>query len=210
MDCYFLFQGIFPTQGSNPSLLQLLHCRPLSHQGKCSVVAQSGPALFNPMTTAHQAPLSTEFSRQEHWSGLLFPSPEDLSNPGLEPKSPALQADFLLSESPGKPLGKPFPNHYLSINTDKYLLRVGFKKALILKYPGLNCKYQQPFYKWGYWGSNFLSEAIGLLPKPITFWVRNAWERSWRKKGRGSEPKGESANLLEPCCFRMFCFVCLF
>ena len=42
------------------------------------------------------------FSRQEHWSGLLFPSPEDLPNPGIEPRSPALQADSLLSELPGK------------------------------------------------------------------------------------------------------------
>ena len=40
-----------------------------------------------------QAPLSMEFSRQEYWIGLLFPSPGDLSNPGIEPKSPALQAD---------------------------------------------------------------------------------------------------------------------
>ena len=45
-----------------------------------------------------QAPPSTEFSRQEYWSGLPFPSPEDLPNPGIEPGSPALQADTLLSE----------------------------------------------------------------------------------------------------------------
>jgi len=51
-----------------------------------------------------QAPLSTEFSRQEYWSGLPFPPPGDLSNPGMEPESPALQADSLLSEPPGKPL----------------------------------------------------------------------------------------------------------
>ena len=42
------------------------------------------------------------FSRQEYWSGLPFPSPEDLPNPGIEPKSPALQADALTSEPPGK------------------------------------------------------------------------------------------------------------
>ena len=45
-----------------------------------------------------------EFSRQEYWSGLPFPSPRDLSNPGIEPGSPALQADALPSEPPGKPL----------------------------------------------------------------------------------------------------------
>jgi len=43
------------------------------------------------------------FSRQEYWSGLPFPSPEDLSNPGIEPGSPASEADALTSEPPGKP-----------------------------------------------------------------------------------------------------------
>ena len=54
-------------------------------------------------TVAHQAPLSMEFSRQEYWSALLFPSPGDLPNPGIEPGFPALQADALSSEPPGKP-----------------------------------------------------------------------------------------------------------
>ena len=48
-----------------------------------------------------RAPLSVEFSCQEHWSGLPFPSPGDLHNPGIKPGSPALQADSLLSEPPG-------------------------------------------------------------------------------------------------------------
>ena len=50
-----------------------------------------------------QAPLSMGFSRQEYWSGLPFPSPGDLPNLGIEPRSPSLQADSLPSESPGKP-----------------------------------------------------------------------------------------------------------
>jgi len=44
-----------------------------------------------------------EFSRQEYWSGLPLPSPEDLPDPGVEPGSPALQVDFLLSQPPGRP-----------------------------------------------------------------------------------------------------------
>ena len=52
-------------------------------------------------TVACQAPLSMEFSRQEYWSGLPLPSPGDLPNPGVEPGSPGLQADSLLSEPPG-------------------------------------------------------------------------------------------------------------
>ena len=53
-------------------------------------------------TVALQAPLSMGFSRQEYWSGLPFPSPGDLPNPGIKPGSPALQADALSSEPPGK------------------------------------------------------------------------------------------------------------
>ena len=52
-------------------------------------------------TVAHQAPPSMGSSRQEYWSGLPFPSPGDLPNPGTEPRSPALQADALTSEPPG-------------------------------------------------------------------------------------------------------------
>ena len=61
------------------------------------LVAQSRPI-------AHQALLSMGFSRQEYWSGLPFPSPGDLPNLGIEPGSPALQADSLPSEPPGKPI----------------------------------------------------------------------------------------------------------
>ena len=56
-----------------------------------------------PWTEAHQAPPSMGFSRQGYWSGLPFPSPGDLPNPGIEPRSPALQADALTSAPPGKP-----------------------------------------------------------------------------------------------------------
>ena len=53
-------------------------------------------------TVAHQAPLSMVFSRQEYWSGLPFPSSGDPPDPGIEPRSPALEADALTSEPPGK------------------------------------------------------------------------------------------------------------
>ena len=56
-----------------------------------------------PWTVAHQAPRSMGFSRHEYWSGLPFPSPGDLPNPGIKPRSPALEADALLSDLPGKP-----------------------------------------------------------------------------------------------------------
>jgi len=56
-----------------------------------------------PWTEAHKASLSTEFSRQEYWSGYSVPSPGDLPDPGIEPESLALQADSLPSEPTGKP-----------------------------------------------------------------------------------------------------------
>ena len=55
-----------------------------------------------PWTVAYQASQSMGFSRQEYWSGVPFPSPGDLPDPGIEPPSPALQADTLPSEPPGK------------------------------------------------------------------------------------------------------------
>ena len=56
-----------------------------------------------PWTVAHQAPPSIGFSRQEYWSGLPFPSPGELTEPAIEPRFPALQADALPTEVPGKP-----------------------------------------------------------------------------------------------------------
>ena len=68
------------------------------------VKSLSGVQLFvTPWTIAHQAPPSMGFSRQEYWSGLTFPSPGHLPDPGTELGSPVLQADTLTSELPGKP-----------------------------------------------------------------------------------------------------------
>ena len=68
-----------------------------------SLVTKSCPTLETPWTVACQAPLSMGFSRQEYWSGLPFPSPGDLPDPGIEPGSPALQADSLPTNLWGKP-----------------------------------------------------------------------------------------------------------
>ena len=70
-----------------------------------------------PWTVARQAPLSLGFSRQEYWSGLPFLPPGDLPGPGIEPRSPTLQADTFPSEPPGMHL----------------------KKSIYLAVPSLNC-----------------------------------------------------------------------
>ena len=64
-------------------------------------VAQSCLTLCDPVDCTYQASPSTGFSRQEYWSGLPFPSPGDLRDPGIEPGSPTMEADALTSEPPG-------------------------------------------------------------------------------------------------------------
>ena len=72
---------------------------------KVKVKSLSRLQLFvTPWTVAYQAPPSVGFSRQEYWSGLPLPSPGNLPHPGIEPGSPALQADAL----PSEPLAKSY------------------------------------------------------------------------------------------------------
>ena len=71
--------------------------------GGGGLVTKSCPTLMTPWTIACQTPLSMGFSRQEYWNGLPFPSPGDLPDPGIKPRSPALQADSLPTEIRGKP-----------------------------------------------------------------------------------------------------------
>ena len=99
----------FGTQGSPTSrplciiILQAWFCR------LCYSVVSS--SLQSRGLIACQAPLSMGFSRQEYWSGLLCPSPEDLSDLGIEPGSPASRADSLPSEPPGDVCCKPGTGH---------------------------------------------------------------------------------------------------
>ena len=69
----------------------------------CSKVKESHSVVSDsviPWAVAHQAPLFMKFSRQEYWSGLLFPSPWSLPDPEIELRSPSLQADSLPTEPP--------------------------------------------------------------------------------------------------------------
>ena len=81
-----------------------MQCPEMDMLAVFKVKSLSRVQLFvTPWTVAHQAPLSMGLSRQEYWSGLPFPSPGDLPEPGIKPWSPALKADSLLMEPPGKP-----------------------------------------------------------------------------------------------------------
>ena len=116
-------------------LLQFLACP------HCMLVSQSCPTLCNPcnflqLTVACQSPLSMEFSRQEYWRGLPFPSPGDLCNSGTEPGYPALKAD---SEPAGSPLSilslQQFSNKSLGSltpNTDLHRYFCAWVSALVV------------------------------------------------------------------------------
>ena len=89
----------------------------------CSVFSDS---LQPPWTVAHQAPLSIGLSQQEYWSGLPFPSPVDLADPGIEPASPAVPAlasRFFTTELPGKSI----------INNIMYLILVSNCSLLVYR-----------------------------------------------------------------------------
>ena len=82
------------------------------NNGGGGLVPKSSPALVTQWAIAHQAPLSMGFPRQEYWSGLPFPSPGDLPDPGIE--HPTSQADSLPTEPPGK----PYLNYGYSLKQD--------------------------------------------------------------------------------------------
>ena len=108
MGCHFLLQGIFLTRGSNPSLLHVLYCRwnfstepPEAWELYATLVAQS--LFVTPWTVTQKAPLSMGILQARILEWLPYPSPGELPNPGIGSRSPALWADSLLSEPPGKP-----------------------------------------------------------------------------------------------------------
>ena len=100
---------------------------------KVKVKLLSSAQLFVTLwTVGYQALLSMGFSRQEYWSGLPFPSPGDLPDPGIEPRSPTLQADALTSEPPGKLLLTVLPE-FSHITTRKVgKCKLGLKQRVQL------------------------------------------------------------------------------
>ena len=117
-----------------------------------------------PWIIAYQASLSMEFSRQEYWSRLPFPSPGNLSDPGMEPGSSALQTDSLPSERQGKPMFQGSNPCSLYWQTDSYqLCRQGSPKVHFF----LNDFYRV-FYSF-----SFLAVlcAFGNLGSPTRDWI---------------------------------------
>ena len=108
-------------------------------------------------TVAHRLVCPWGFSRQEYWSELLFPSPGDLSNPGIEPRSPALQADSLPSEPPGKPKNTGVGCHFLL---------QGIFPSQGLNPDLLHCRkiiYKLSYSPWNSPGQNITVDNLSLL-----------------------------------------------
>ena len=98
-----LRKGVSKKESKRLDLLSLDDLQSISEwKWKCWSLSRVWVCV-TPWTIARQAPLSMEFSRQESWSGLRFPSPGNLPDPVIEPCYTALQADSLPSEAPGKP-----------------------------------------------------------------------------------------------------------
>ena len=94
------------------------------------LIAKSCPTLVTPWAVAPQAPPSVVFSRQKYWSGLPFPSPGDLPGPGIEPRSPMLQADsffFFFLQADSLPTEQTPTNHVLRIFTPRNLYSFPFE-----------------------------------------------------------------------------------
>ena len=101
------FSGDLPDPGIEPAPLTFLHCRQALHHECHHHLLSCVQPFVTPWTAACQAPLSMEFSRQEYWSGLPFPSPGDLPNPGTELPSPVSLSYTAGGFFTPEPLGKP-------------------------------------------------------------------------------------------------------
>ena len=92
-----------PLGQKNQSMKQKQYCNKFNSLVVSNLSLSRVQLFVTPWTVAYQAPPSMGFSRQQYWSGLPFPSPGDLPDPGIEPGSPALQADALTYEPPESP-----------------------------------------------------------------------------------------------------------
>ena len=124
-----------------------------------------------PWTVAYHAPPSVGFSRQEYWSGLLFPSPGDLPNPGIEPRSPALQADALPSEPPGKLKSSLYIWNFLVHVLLEPSLK-DFEHYFVSMWNECNCMVIWTFFRIAFlwdWNENWFFQSCGLC------WVFQIW-----------------------------------
>ena len=124
----------------------------------CCLVTKLWPTLLWPHGLDWQAPLFMGFSRQEYWSGLPCPPPGNLPNPGIEPTSPALQADSLLAEPQGKPKNTGVGS--LSLLQGIFLIQESNQGLLRCRWILYQLSYQGSQRWWG-WDSNPFLSPLG-------------------------------------------------
>ena len=137
-----------------------------------------------PRTVSCRAPLLMEFSRQGYWSGLSFPPPGDLPNPGIEPRSPALQANSLPSEPPGKPLIMIWYKHVILYTVCVYLVAQSCPALCNLMDCSPPALLNMGFPRQEYWIGCFLQ---GIFP--TQGW--NLSVRHWQGESLPSESPGK-------------------
>ena len=127
-----------------------------------------------PWIVARQAPLSMGFSRQEYWSGLPFPTPGDLPNPGMEPRSPALLVDSLPAEPSGNSCWMEGNLFFLS----------SFRAHQVTVHDGRNCWWlQDPFFADMGGNIPFCCHPVCLIYMLSTSWEMPGW-MSYKPKSR--------------------------
>ena len=153
-----------------------------------------------PWTVAHQAPLSLGFSRQDYWSDLLFPSPWDLPNTGIELRPPTLQAGFLSSDPPGKSYGTPNnENNYMCITCNMLLLLFSRSVVQLFCSP-INYIAQQTPLSMGFPRQEYLNRlpfsSPGNLPNPGSKPLSPALADGFFS----TEPSGKPCNVCNILC----------
>jgi len=142
----------WPTWGKN-----------LRKSGGGGLVSKSGLTPATQWTVACQAPLSIGFTRQEYWSGLPFPSPRDLPNPGIKPTSLALAGEFFTAEPPGKPI---------------YIYTLYYRKGRGTRDQIVNIHWitekQESSRKTS-------TSALLTMPKPLTVWITINCGKFWKR-----------------------------
>ena len=131
--------------------------------------------FVTPSTVAYQAPPSMGFSRQEYWCGLPFPSPGDLPDPGIEPRYPALRADALTSEPPGKPQD--------GINTNIRRHQRDFPGSPAVKILHCHCR----GYGFCTWSGNFLKKEEDTRKFVLSLCHGRTWQEGGHLQTRKTD-----------------------
>ena len=159
--------------------------------------------FMTPWTIVHQAPPSMGFSRQEYWCGFLFPSPGDLPNPGIEPRSPALQADSLTSEPPGlrkvmTNLDSLLKSRDITLPTKVHLVKaMVFPLLIMYSYESWTMKKAEHWRNWCFWTMVLEKTLESPLDCQEIQPVHSEGDQSWVFIG-GTDVEAETP-ILWPC-----------